>query len=307
MFSKILVPLNGTPESNIALPLARTIATATGASITLLRVVPPPALPEHHEAMSAAGERLERVAAELASGGFEVNPVIRQGDPTEEILHLARDIGADLLVMRTRRRGGFERAVLGSVTEQVLSRSRVPLLLLRPGGHRVTHVGKLLVPVDGSPGGAIAVNIAMDLARMTGASMHILEVVVPISAQLFAAYDASILSAYDSAWDDEALVSARVYIHAVAARLRQLGLSVDAEARMAASVADAIVMAAEDARADVIVMSTQALTGPARALLGSVTDAVVRTSRCPVLVIHRPNAREHRARVRNPDPAMLTI
>jgi nucleotide-binding universal stress UspA family protein len=56
---------------------------------------------------------------------------------------------------------------------------------------------------------------------------------------------------------------------------------------MVPDVADAIVTFAENASADVIVMSTRALTGPARALLGSVADAVVRTAHCPVLLLHR--------------------
>jgi nucleotide-binding universal stress UspA family protein len=55
---------------------------------------------------------------------------------------------------------------------------------------------------------------------------------------------------------------------------------------VAPSVAAAIVKTAEARSADLIVMSTQALTGAARALLGSVTDAVVRSAHCPVLAIH---------------------
>jgi len=88
-----------------------------------------------------------------------------------------------------------------------------------------------------------------------------------------------------------------VYVDAVAARLRGLGLPADGEARMAPGVADAIVETAEQATAEMIVMSTQGLTGPARALLGSVADAVVRTSHCPVLLVHRaetPPAVKHR-------------
>jgi nucleotide-binding universal stress UspA family protein len=57
-------------------------------------------------------------------------------------------------------------------------------------------------------------------------------------------------------------------------------------------VAEAIVNAAESAGADVIVTSTRALTGPARALLGSTADAVVRTSHCPVLLIHHTRRSE---------------
>ena len=51
---------------------------------------------------------------------------------------------------------------------------------------------------------------------------------------------------------------------------------------------------AEEATADLIVMSTQALTGPARALLGSVADAVVRTANCPVLLLRRKQQDEER-------------
>jgi nucleotide-binding universal stress UspA family protein len=55
-------------------------------------------------------------------------------------------------------------------------------------------------------------------------------------------------------------------------------------------VAEAIVQAADTGNADLIVMSTRALTGPGRALLGSTADAVVRAADCPVLLIHRTQA-----------------
>jgi nucleotide-binding universal stress UspA family protein len=61
------------------------------------------------------------------------------------------------------------------------------------------------------------------------------------------------------------------------------------EARMAADIPNSIVQASDDHAADLIVMSTQALTGLQRAILGSVADAVVRTSTCPVLLVHRRN------------------
>jgi nucleotide-binding universal stress UspA family protein len=159
---------------------------------------------------------------------------------------------------------------------------------MRPGGRRITHVRELLVPVDGSPGGAVALRTAAEVARATGASIKVVQVVVPIPIQTYAApYDYAGAAFYDSAWDDDALASARVYVDAVAARLRGLGLCVHAEARMARGVADTIVEIAEQASVDMIIMSTQALTGPAWALLGSVADAVVRTADCPVLLVHR--------------------
>jgi nucleotide-binding universal stress UspA family protein len=78
---------------------------------------------------------------------------------------------ADLIITRTHARAGLGRAVLGSVTERVLSVSGVPVLLLRPGRRRVTYVRTLLVPIDGSPGGAVALGTAIGLAQATGAAL----------------------------------------------------------------------------------------------------------------------------------------
>jgi nucleotide-binding universal stress UspA family protein len=291
MFTTIVVPLDGSAESNASLPFARSIAQSTGGSIWLLRVASESALPGDHAATHEAGQSIERIARELASSGIVVHPVTREGDAAQEILHLTSDIGADLIVMRTRGRSGPERAVFGSVAEGVLKKSPVPVVLLRPGGRRVSHIRKLLVPIDGSPGGAVAIRTAVDVAQATGASVKVVRVVVPIPMQAYAApYDFAGGAFYDSTWDDDALESARVYVEAVAARLRALGMSVEAEARVSRGVADVIVETAEQDGVDVIVMSTDALTGPARALLGSVADAVVRTSHCPVLLVHRAQA-----------------
>lgn len=288
MFSTILVPLDGSPESNVSLPLALSLAQSSGGSIWLLRVARDSAMPDDHAATHEAGQSLERIARELATTGVDVHPVIRQGDAAQEIIHLSLDVGADVIVMRTHGAAGLERAVFGSVAEEVLKKIGIPLVLVRPGGRRIAHIRKLLVPVDGSPGGAVALRTAAEVARATRASIKVVEVVVPIPPRVYAApYDYAGVAFYDSAWDDDALASARVYVDAVAARLRDIGLSVDSETRMARGVADAIVETAEQAAVDMIVMSTQALTGPARALLGSVADAVVRTSHCPVLLVHR--------------------
>jgi len=244
--------------------------------------------PDDHVATHEAGQSIERIAADLASSGVEVHPVVREGDAAQEIIHLSRFIGADLIVMRTRGRAGLERAVFGSVAEEVLKNADIPLVLVRHGGRCSTAVRKLLVRLDGSPGAAVALRTAVDTARATGASIKVVQVVEPIPIQAFAApYDAANAPFYDPAWDDDALANARVYVDAVAARLRSLGLSVEVEVRMARGVAATIVDMAEQASADMIVMSTQALTGPARALLGSVADAVVRTAPCPVLLVHR--------------------
>jgi nucleotide-binding universal stress UspA family protein len=288
MLKRILVPLDGSAESNVALPLARAMAQSTGGAIWLLRVAPMSALRDDHTRTHEAAQSIQRIADELARGGIEVHPVTREGDASQEILHLTSDTGADVIVMRTHGRAGLERAMFGSVAEQVLARTTVPLALVKPGGRRVSHIQKLLVPIDGSPGGALALRTAADIAKTTGASIDVLQVVVPVPMLAYLApYDYSGAAFYDRAWDDDALLAARTYVDAVAARLNTRGLSAGAEARMAPEIAGAIIEAADRANTDLIIMSTHALTGPARALLGSVADAVVRGSPCPVLLVKR--------------------
>jgi Universal stress protein family len=59
-----------------------------------------------------------------------VHPVIREGNAAQELIHLSRDNGADLIVMRTHGSSGLERAVFGSVTEEVLSKSGITLVVM---------------------------------------------------------------------------------------------------------------------------------------------------------------------------------
>ena len=114
-----------------------------------------------------------------------------------------------------------------------------------------------------------------------------LEVAIPIPAYAYGAYGLNSASFIDPAWDEEAITSARAYVESVAQRLRGTGLIADGEAHLASSPAAAIVALADSTSTDLIVMSTHALTGTARALFGSVADTVVRTAHCPVLVAHR--------------------
>ena len=185
------------------------------------------------------------------------------------------------------RRVGLGRSRSGRRHASVLAESGVPVLLLRPGGRRITHVRKLLVPIDGSPGGAVALGTAVGLVKASGATMKLLQVAVPIPTYVYAGDVYGGMGYIDPAWDEEMLANARSYVEAIVKRLRDTGVIVDGEARQAPDVAATIVAMADEVEADLIVMSTQALTGPARALLGSVADAVVRSAHCPVLLVHR--------------------
>jgi nucleotide-binding universal stress UspA family protein len=83
LFEKLLVPLDGTAESAAALPMARAMARATGATFTLLRVVP---AAEDEQAIREARRELDSVAGELTAGGLTAKTVGRTGDPAQQII-----------------------------------------------------------------------------------------------------------------------------------------------------------------------------------------------------------------------------
>ena len=292
MFTKILVPLDGTSEAMAALTPARTLAMATGASVCLLTAIESDAIGADS---SRATADLEVVAQGLRRDGLAVDTSVRRGTPDAEIIVAAAELRADLVVMTTHGRSGLARAFLGSVAQQVVATSPVPVLLLRPGGHLMTRLGVILVPVDGSLGGALALASAVPLARSVGARVVLLDVAVPFVAYMTTSGsgfgDGALY--FDEDWDGEALEAANRYVSGMAARLQHTGIHAEGRAitgpalQPSMSVAEAIMRTADEVDADLIVMSTHALTGPARALLGSVSDAVVRNAHRAVLLPRR--------------------
>jgi nucleotide-binding universal stress UspA family protein len=282
MFETILVPLDGTAQAAVALPLARTLAQASRGRIVLLRVAASP------EDRDEAARYLERVASELAGSGLVVaTEVLASQDVASSLLWAAREQHAGVVVMATHGRSGLQRALMGSVAESVMTESSLPVLLVRPGGRRTTSLRTLLVAVDGTPGGALALGNAVALAKSSGARVVVLEVAAPIPTWLLSAeFGGSLAMPVDARWDEEALASAQTYVDGLARRLREAGVQAEGRAHLG-EVVPTINAIAEEVDADLIVIATHARVGAARAVLGSTADAVVRSSRRPVLLVRR--------------------
>ncbi len=296
MFNKLLIPLDGTSEAASVLPLAIALARTTLSRLTLLRVVPTlaPGSPANERDLNDAHAYLQVTATALAAQGVVVETMVREGDVAEQILEAARARDIDLIVLATHGRWGFDRLLMGSVAERLIARSPVPIILT-PMGIEVPAPGvtSLLVPVDGSPGSALALAAASGLARSTGARITLLQVVVPIPVFLYGAgFPAVMVNAHiDPEWDEAGRAAAQQYVDSLAARLREEGLSATGQVGLG-QPAETIVRTAEAIGADMIVMSTHGLTGLRRALLGSVADEVVRTARRPVLLMRQPAGNE---------------
>ncbi len=276
MFISLLVPLDQTIEATAALPAALTLARGTGAAITLVRVTSHPGdnSAEARGATEQAEDELRVAAKELAHGDLRINWLVRAAPAAVSIIEAARVGNADVIVMATHGRSGLSRAFAGSVSERVVADSSRPVLLVKSDGKRLDHIATLLVPVDGTAGAVLGLSTAIGLARATGARLILLEVVTPMPMWMYGS-EATVgaMAYFDPAWEEEALQSAQTYVAGVGERLHNTGLQVQA-----------------------------------RTVLGSVADAVVRTSQRPVLLVRRPGASADNKldEARKPDPEVAT-
>jgi universal stress protein A len=142
-FDSILVPLDGSPESEAALSLARAIAGQFGSRVTLLDVVPelrpvaavaaegfvaPLVVESPAELRAAAVAYLNGVRSTYGSPEWQA--VVVEGDPADVIVGQARQSGANLIVMATSGSPGLKRIFEGKVAEEVVRKADIPVLLV---------------------------------------------------------------------------------------------------------------------------------------------------------------------------------
>ncbi|MDR7554588.1 MAG: universal stress protein [Armatimonadota bacterium] len=140
---RILAATDFSPGAEPALRWAMGLAARFDARVTLLHVLDLSlgalaGLPPEMAAMPATIELAERVRAEaeeqmrrLAARFPDAVPLLREGTPRAAILEVAKEIGADLIVMGTHGRTGLAKVLFGSVAEHVVRHSPVPVLTVR--------------------------------------------------------------------------------------------------------------------------------------------------------------------------------
>ena len=141
VFRRICCPIDFSDPSRAAMELAARLARRDGAGLTVLhvtgshwpgeqgRILPRPRSEEKDEAATLAGWTAE--AERLV--GATVSSVILSAPAGPAILGFARDDATDLIVMASHGRTGFQRLVLGSVTEEVIRAATCPVLVVRHG------------------------------------------------------------------------------------------------------------------------------------------------------------------------------
>src|SRR5579884_3180560 len=280
MLSTILVPLDGSPFAERALPYATTLARAAHARLLLLRAVLAHPLPGTDPALAQltavqhAEAALAAVAERLRRDGLAVDTAGYYDEAATAIADAAHYRHADLIVMSTHGRTGLGRWLYGSVADRVLRRAEVPVLLIPATCERVWA-------------GAGALRTGREMVLLL---VQVVEPPAPMMANGSLAFD-----------PEAELAAAEQYLKQVADRLRGQVQAVEIHTAVGEPAA-CIAQAARAHQADVIAMATHGRSGLARLVLGSVATGVLARASTPLLLV-RPVAVREAARVTPPAAA----
>ncbi|HEX7670091.1 MAG TPA: universal stress protein, partial [Polyangiaceae bacterium] len=192
---RILCPVDASLTSHRALEHAITLAGWYGSRLTALHVNSAPYLPQppilfaegaHPILTAEPGGRddvdpfVDDWLAGARAAGIDCEAVIESShNPSGRILHCAETLPADMIVLGTHGRGGFERLMLGSVAEKVLRKARCPVLTVPPPAVKATKLPfkRLLCPVDFSDPSLAALQFALSIAKESDAHLTLLHAI----------------------------------------------------------------------------------------------------------------------------------
>ena len=293
MYASIMVPLDRAPAAELALPFAVAIAQQAQAELELVEVHRSYLYDNPHAvnawALKVDAQEEDRVRDEerhyladtarrvtagstlSATTNVLTGSVVDAAAIADSLLIEARRKSVDLVVMTTRVRGLVSRLGLGSVADEIVRRSHIPILLIWPSAdHRVSVaepvLDNFLIPLDGSPLSERILAPAVVLARLMNARCTLLRVVAPKS-------------------DAQAQTQqAEQYLERIAAAQRQQGVPIESRVVMAAHPVEVILHEAQTEQSKLIALATHGYGGFKRLVLGSVADQIIRHASLPVLV-----------------------
>ncbi|HUF52938.1 MAG TPA: universal stress protein [Dehalococcoidia bacterium] len=294
MFKKIVIPLDGSDNSEAVIPFAAEIASRTGGELVLVTAVQQVGVWDATMSMQAldrenqvATEYLETKRAEVANLGANVSTKLAQGDAADAVLRTADEVGADLLAMTTQGRSGIARWLFGSVASRLVGHAKIPVLVIRPKegedkGAPGPVVKKILVPLDGSEVALSILPVVEDFARTMGASVVLFTAVAPLAA--YPGFETAGAAAIGEVIAD-LQKQAEETMAMVASEVKGRGIEASYVVALDTAV-DGTCRAADELGVDLIAIATHGRGGLGRVVLGSVADGVIRRSAdVPVLVV----------------------
>lgn len=292
---RVLCPVDYSDFSRRALDHAVSIAGWYEAELTVLHVLPlvipatlaaPAAVPlpvEPPSDRSSADAQLREFIAPVLETGVPLTPVIASGPVLSGIIDTATDGRADLIVLGTHGRSGFERLFIGSITERVLRKAPCPVLTVPrhaegPASEAILFK-RILCAIDFSDASLEALEYALSLAKAADGQLTLLHALEILEEEPWVPTSFSVPE-YRRLREQEAWRSLAQLVPKDAADWCR------PEVRVVTGKAyREILRLAGDEGTDLIVMGQQGRNPIDRMLLGSTTHHVVRGATCPVLTI----------------------
>jgi nucleotide-binding universal stress UspA family protein len=307
MYSKIVVPLDGSELAEGVLPHLAEVIRDRGSRICLLTVaqsarVTTSVLPDLFSSFDNSQEEKRRVEQELIAylktvvnklepTATEAQASVRFGRPADEILAFASEVDADLIAMSAHGRSGISRWVLGSVADRVLHGAMCPVLIVRARSQQVQPTYQhILVPLDGSELAEQVLPHVSALIRPNYTRVYLISVL----ANGFSDRTITLLTSSPPGLQisttalSKAEVQLTTYMRRVAAALRERGATVNTTVKHG-SPAEEILAHAAEVNVDLIGMTAHGLSGVSRWMYGNVASKVLQGSHCPVLLVHPPS------------------
>jgi len=288
---RILCPIDFSEFSTTAFDYACSLARYYEAKLFLEHVISPVGatypyyvLPDaavatiYFDLTADAEKRLQEMVNEHAQDGFQPELVVHKGFVPQTILTFAKERAVNLIVMGTHGRRGWDRLMMGSVTEHVLRKAPCPVLAVRKPAHdfvdpkqgdEIIRLRKILFCTDFSENSSAALEYALSLAQEYRAELTVLHVLEEFPGR-----------------------ELQTKIEGIEHQLREPippdaldWCTVKAKVRVGKPYQEIVQLALED-QTDLIVLGVRGRNAVDLAIFGSTTHRVIQLGPCPVLAVH---------------------
>lgn len=265
-FKKIVVPLDGSAVAEQVLATARAFARSYKAELEIVAVDE-----ANGKTQADLNDYLELVGSLIQADGLNAECHIRKGKADEEIDHFAAEQNADLIVMSTRGKFDVGQLISGSVTQRVVGRASIPLLLIRPTESwrsRRSKFKRILVALDGSEAAEEVLPFIRAFANRFGSKVLLLSVPEGSESETYRE-------------------TVERYLEDVAEALREEGYDIVTLVTGSGPARTILDISAEE-KVDLIMLATHGRGGVERMRhisIGSVAERIVQKTPCPVFLV----------------------
>jgi nucleotide-binding universal stress UspA family protein len=297
---RILLAVDGSPQSEVARDLVASIDWPAGSSLNVVTVLEPvnvlfgtpwaptvtPQMDDLEAELTTYAESiLEEAARAVARTGCRVEREVIRGRPASAIVERAAEWDAQLIVMGSRGHGRITSMLLGSVSAEVVDHATCPVLVAR-----LPLMTRVVLAHDGSPFARHAEELVADWPIFRQAAIEVTSVAPGGAAWRTSVAPGMAAGMIDHGRAVEAILEEHTRIaDEAAARLRAAGLRATSVV-VQGQPAEGVIAVADGSQADLIAMGTHGRTGMTRVLLGSVARNVMLHARCSVLIARQAAA-----------------